>query len=243
MEIIFIRHSESTGNIADEKGEAYDTNNVVLTDNGKEQAKITGKYIASIYGPFDMIYSLPITRCKQTAQIIASIIGYDKDIIYDELLIESGEENHKLGGLSTEDQNDILNKHKVLLDMNQMIKDEKNLFKKSELIKVFHAECSKYLDIRPTFDQIVENYTKFLLNLKKDKRILIVVHQGTIEGILSIVTNISIHDMAETIKIVSKQHKDDMSYSNCCIMGIRYEDGNIRLIFPPKRAHLDNDKL
>lgn len=240
MEIIFVRHGESTGNIADEKGEAYDTNNIVLTDKGKEQAKLTGEYIASIYGPFDMIYSSPIMRCKQTAQIIASNVGYDKDIIYDELLIESGEENHKLGGLSTEDQNDILNKHKVLLDMNQMIKDEKNLFKKAELIKVFHAECSKDLDIRPSFDQIVENYTKFLTNLKKDKRILVVVHRGTIEGILSIITNISIHDMAETIKIVSKQHKDDMSYSNCCIMGIKYEDDNFRLIFPPNRTHFKN---
>ena len=241
MEIIFIRHGESTGNIADEKGESYDTNNVVLTDNGKEQAKITGKYIASIYGPFDMIYSSPIMRCKQTAQIIASCVGYDKDIIYDNLLIESGEENHKLGGLSTEDQNDILNKYKVLLDMNQIIKDEKNLFKKAELIKLFHNECSKYLDIIPSFDQIIQNYLKFLTNLKKDKRILVVGHRGTIEGMLSIATNISIHDMSETIKIVAKQHKDDMSYSNCCIMGLKYKDDSFRLIFPPNRVHLDNN--
>jgi broad specificity phosphatase PhoE len=39
--IIFVRHGESTENIASKEGKKYDKNNIVLTENGKKQAKKT----------------------------------------------------------------------------------------------------------------------------------------------------------------------------------------------------------
>ena len=54
MEIVFVRHGESIGNVAKEKGTSYDASNICLTSKGVEQATQTGKYL-EIFGNFDVV--------------------------------------------------------------------------------------------------------------------------------------------------------------------------------------------
>ena len=43
--IIFVRHGESTENLANKKVEKYDESKIVLTKDGIKQVKVTGKYL------------------------------------------------------------------------------------------------------------------------------------------------------------------------------------------------------
>jgi len=53
-----------------------------LSELGKEQAEIAGTELKN--EKIDLIFSSDIFRCRETAKIIADIIGYDKEkIIYD----------------------------------------------------------------------------------------------------------------------------------------------------------------
>jgi broad specificity phosphatase PhoE len=92
IKIIFIRHGESTENIADKTGKIYDPNNIILTTKGEEQAKKTGEYLSKIFGNnFDHIISSPAKRCVQTANIIIKQINFNKSkIIIDDLIMEIG---------------------------------------------------------------------------------------------------------------------------------------------------------
>jgi bisphosphoglycerate-dependent phosphoglycerate mutase len=82
--IIFVRHGESTENLANKKGEKYDESKIVLTKDGIKQAKLTGKYLHKTFGKFDKIYCSPVHRCRQTYDIISEEIkSYNKDLIID----------------------------------------------------------------------------------------------------------------------------------------------------------------
>jgi broad specificity phosphatase PhoE len=78
--IIFVRHGESTENKASTDNKSYDPNNIKLTELGKQQAMITGKYLYKIFGKFDKVYSSPATRCKETANIIMEEINHKKKL-------------------------------------------------------------------------------------------------------------------------------------------------------------------
>ena len=86
MEILFVRHGESTANRAWMNNEEYDRKNIVLTEKGIEQAKVTGKYIKKVYGKIDYIFHSPIYRCQQTSEIIAKNMGFSKELIPNETL-------------------------------------------------------------------------------------------------------------------------------------------------------------
>lgn len=82
MEILFVRHGQSTQNLAYEKNEEYDPINVSLTQLGKEQAKITGKFL-KIYGEYDVIFSSPLLRAIETSHIIKKELKYKKNLLHD----------------------------------------------------------------------------------------------------------------------------------------------------------------
>ena len=46
--IIFVRHGQSTENKASIDNKSYDPNTIKLTDEGKKQAMITGKYLYKV---------------------------------------------------------------------------------------------------------------------------------------------------------------------------------------------------
>jgi len=78
--ILFIRHGESESNVRHVI--SHDPESFPLTEKGVEQSKIVGNGLKNLN--LDAIYSSPILRCRQTAQIIAEHVKcplvYDKRI-------------------------------------------------------------------------------------------------------------------------------------------------------------------
>ncbi len=73
--IYFVRHGESEANL---KGVfAGQKENSILTEKGREQAKVTAKEILVERIKIDKIISSPLKRAIETAQIIAQEIEFD----------------------------------------------------------------------------------------------------------------------------------------------------------------------
>ncbi len=91
---LMVRHGEAQSNVDKILSSNPKTINH-LTEEGKKQAKaaadnlIGSKILTKESGKVDVIYCSPFMRTKETAEIIADEIGYNKsDIIYDERLHE-----------------------------------------------------------------------------------------------------------------------------------------------------------
>ena len=85
MRLILLRH----GNTFEEGQTAVwlgAKDDLPLTAKGQEQAKQVGAALAS--QSFEAIYSGPLTRTKETAQIVARAVGFERPITIDERLIE-----------------------------------------------------------------------------------------------------------------------------------------------------------
>ena len=84
MELRIVRHAESAGNAA---GRWQGRDDTQLTDKGKEQASKLGKaFRAEGYRP-SHIYSSPLTRTLDTAQIASAHIGLEDSIdLWDDLM-------------------------------------------------------------------------------------------------------------------------------------------------------------
>ncbi|MCX8189463.1 MAG: histidine phosphatase family protein [Nitrososphaeria archaeon] len=80
--ILLIRHGESESNI--KHLISHDIESYPLTEKGLEQSKILGNELKKL--KIDIIYSSPVLRCRQTAQIISEYLKCP--IIYDERVKE-----------------------------------------------------------------------------------------------------------------------------------------------------------
>ena len=80
--ILFIRHGESESNVRHVI--SHDPETFPLTEKGIEQSKLVGNGLKSLN--LDAIYSSPILRCRQTAQIIAEYVKCP--LVYDERITE-----------------------------------------------------------------------------------------------------------------------------------------------------------
>ena len=82
--LYFIRHGLSEMN---KSGHFAGTIDTPLTNEGRAQAKTAGAGAKDL--KIDLIVSSPLSRARETAEIIAREIGYPKDkIIYSNLIIE-----------------------------------------------------------------------------------------------------------------------------------------------------------
>ena len=88
---IMIRHGESSGNI--KRIISHDYDGFPLTRRGRKQASIVGKELKSL--KIEKLFVSPILRTKETAEIIAGILGCS--IVVDERLRERcfGEFNNR----------------------------------------------------------------------------------------------------------------------------------------------------
>ena len=102
IQIYIIRHGETEWNkLGLPQGSEAD---IPLNDNGKEQAKLTGEYLKRYRqsdGLFDCIYSSPMKRTKETAEIIKNIIDPDLEVKYNNKLVERSQ--GKMSGLKRDD--------------------------------------------------------------------------------------------------------------------------------------------
>ena len=234
MEIVFVRHGESTGNVNNKNNIKFDPKKVVLTSKGKKQAKTTGKFL-KIFDKFDIIISSTMPRCIQTSNYIASELGYKKEnILCDKRLIEAGNIYDELDGLTKEEFNKVVPKQ--LKDIKQKISLEKNPFKRLELQSKFRKLRNKKLKYNPTNIQAWNNYIKFLNWLKKQKykRVLVVSHSYTMVVIMKILCNININDEITIIR--SGKSKNDVE--NCSIMCVKKIKNKLELVSATEDQHL-----
>jgi uncharacterized phosphatase len=84
--LLYIRHGTSEFNLERRFGGSTDT---PLAPQGYEDARIAAEVAAGLV--IDCIVSSPLSRCRQTAEIIAERIGFPTErIIFSELLVERG---------------------------------------------------------------------------------------------------------------------------------------------------------
>ena len=94
--IIFLRHGESIGNAENRhQGQA----DFPLTDLGVKQAEILAEDWKTRGWEFDQVISSPQTRARETAEILARVLGFE--IIYNPIWKER--DNGKLAGLLHEE--------------------------------------------------------------------------------------------------------------------------------------------
>ena len=92
--IYFIRHGESEANV--KKVFAGQKDDSLLTDEGRQQAKATAGEIIKEGIKIDKIFSSPLKRAYETAEIIAKEIGFDtSNIITEKRIME-----YDMGSLS-----------------------------------------------------------------------------------------------------------------------------------------------
>lgn len=91
--LFLVRHAEAENNVKEILNSLPEKEKYHLTKNGKNQAESIGKILKE--GKIDLIFSSPILRAKETAEIISKKTG--AEIIYDERLkeIDTGEFNGK----------------------------------------------------------------------------------------------------------------------------------------------------
>ncbi len=243
--IIFVRHGESTENVAHKNGNTYDKSKIVLTDKGKKQAKQTGEYLYKVFGKFDKVYTSPAKRCMQTSEIIINEIEYKIKPDIDNLLIELGFESNKLDGLSKEQENKIFdnipltnvpknklfNNIKTFRQLQKKLNYTENPYDKLEIYKYYSEIKNKYLDIKPNVSQVAKNYNKFIKMLKKtdDTNILVISHGACIRTLQKIICNI------DPINMNFNFGKID----NCCILCLSINKNKVSLILPASINHLN----
>jgi uncharacterized phosphatase len=82
-EITLVRHGETDWN---KNMIIQGRKDIPLNETGIEQAKMTAQHFKP--GDFDLIFSTPLIRTKQTALIIADEIHFDEDVLVNEDFIE-----------------------------------------------------------------------------------------------------------------------------------------------------------
>ena len=83
MKIYVIRHGETDAN---KNGVLQGSSNWPLNEDGIKLAKITGEKMKDI--KFDVCFSSPLDRAKQTAQLVLENSGNNCEIIYDDRIKE-----------------------------------------------------------------------------------------------------------------------------------------------------------
>src|SRR5262245_39005838 len=78
MDILFVRHGESENNAA---GRLQGSNDSPLTEKGRSQAATLAGYLIEKDFRWTAAYASPLSRARETAEIIASRTGFSKPVI------------------------------------------------------------------------------------------------------------------------------------------------------------------
>ena len=83
VEIFIARHGQNEDNV---NGILNGHRDLPLTDVGREQARQLGQGIIDAGLRFDMIYSSPLSRALETAQIVSKMLGMSEPVVMPELI-------------------------------------------------------------------------------------------------------------------------------------------------------------
>lgn len=154
MNIYFVRHGESEGNVT----RTHQHEETPLSSSGKSQAKNVAKRLKG--HEIDVIYTSPYVRAKETANTISKSIGKPVKVLNDLRELPNPSELH---GLHYEDPKAIKIKNKM-----------KNNY---------HKPDWKYSD-EESFNDLKERSFKllsFLIKNHKDDNVLCICHAGIIK--------------------------------------------------------------
>ena len=146
-----------------------------LTDEGYEQARLTGNILNEI--KFDQIYSSPLKRAAETAKEIEKCFKENFDIHYDKNLLEV--DLYKWSGLTSK-------------DIKRKYKDSYLIWKNDpEKLELKNKDNITYKPIQDLFDQA----KIFIQNLQKDNKntknqnILIIAHNAILRCLILYLIN------------------------------------------------------
>ena len=230
VKIYFIRHGETDYNkLGISQGQKP---NVDINQKGLLQSHKTGIYLNKFRkkdGNFDLIISSPLLRARNTAIEISRCINYNKDIIFDDNLMEldmgkytgkSKKLKYKVLKEQKEKIENLVNNDPIEIEVNKKL-IENFMFKK------FNMETSKIAKIRAKkfINKIKNKYYKF-------KKIIIVSHGKIMENIFKCMFKIP-----KTCKDIMSENND----SNCFISYIIYKKNKneFKMITMPSNLHLD----
>lgn len=150
--ICLIRHGQTEWN---KNSLIQGRKNIPLNETGINQAHETGKLLNTIDKSWDIFVSSPLSRAIDTANIIKKEIGFDKDIIIIDDLIE-----REFGSAEGE-------------------KIEPNIYARIEVDDILGMETRKELQSR-TLNAVLN-----LANMYPGKKILVATHSHFIKGLLT----------------------------------------------------------
>ncbi len=88
MNIYLLRHGETDWN---QVGRLQGHTDIALNDRGRMQMNHAGEILGTLDLGMDLILSSPLSRARESAEIVAKRIGYSReDILVEEMLIECG---------------------------------------------------------------------------------------------------------------------------------------------------------
>ena len=243
IKIIFVRHGESTENVANEIGEAYDSNNIILTKKGEEQAKKTGKYLFETFGKFDCVISSPIIRCVQTSNLIMKQIDYDTSkIIIDDLIMEIGAHSHPFDGLSEKERETIQKSDEKYIQIMKNINDTTNPYEKYNLRIKLREHIDKDYIIKPNLYEARDNLIVFMNKLRNiirenDYENILIVSHG---GILSLAQKImcGVNPTNEIYFSEKKYISTSELLGNCSCLYLGFQNNKFTLVAPANTYHL-----
>ena len=173
MRLFLVRHGLSSFNkkglIQGRIDESY------LTDEGYEQAKLTGNILNEI--KFDQIYSSPLKRAAETAREIEKCFKENFDIYYDKNLLEV--DLHKWSGLTSK-------------DIKSKYKDSYLIWKNDpEKLELKNKDNITYKPIQDLFEQARLFIQKLQEDYKsnKNQNILIIAHNAILRCLILYLLN------------------------------------------------------
>ena len=158
MKVYLVRHGQSLGN---QEGQ-FQAPDTPLSDLGKKQARILARRLKN--ATFDVIYSSPLERARETSEIISKEVGRPIEV--------------------WEDIQETKNPKEVVALSRSSAKAKRI---KKLISKNYHKGDWRYSD-EETFNELNERGKKVIVHLLKHHRgqnVLIVSHAGMIKMILA----------------------------------------------------------
>jgi broad specificity phosphatase PhoE len=227
--IYIIRHGETEWNVIGKHqgGEA----DIPLNDVGREQARKTGLYIKNFRlrkHNIDCIWTSPLSRAKETAEIIKKEIDIKSNIefkIFEELK-ENG--SGKNSGLTKNEEPLKTHKEKI----KEFIATKTNIEMEEEIIE-FMTKLNNDLEIgMEPYESCVNRANKIIDEIRKSKcqNIIIVSHSGFLNILIPQMYNIS-----EFL----------INNNNCAISYHKYDilNDKFQMIAPPSNNYLEKIDL
>jgi broad specificity phosphatase PhoE len=217
--LIMIRHGKTKAN---KEARISSLANIELNDEGREQVKKLSKRLKNM--KIDVLYSSPLLRTRQTAEIIAHQTGLE--------IIEDAD-------LREFDFGQISNKtiEEVKIDSPQ-IYDEIILWMNTKFgagVKRPEIPCAEEIS---DFEERIDRFSQMILKKHPSQIVAAVMHMATIKGFMSVLfgppieQHLNFGPFNASISIIDfyKEMPILISFNDVCHIGTEYTFGRVNLL-------------